>query len=101
MSALAALVVASAVAVPVAAISQATAMSLFAVAQVFGSVFFAWLGVRAEKDFFLLLGNLVCAIGAIVWCVMLEEEEGNPSYVETARCTLVCFPVAPAEELSV
>jgi hypothetical protein len=80
-SALVSALVASWAATPAAAMSQATAMSLFAVLQLFGSVFFAWLGIRADKDFFLLLGNVVCAVGAVVWCVMLSEEDGNPSYV--------------------
>jgi hypothetical protein len=45
---------------PAAAITQATALSIFAIAQVIGSVLFAWLGIKAERDFFLLLG-CVCA----------------------------------------
>ncbi len=65
-----------------AAISQATAISLFAILQLLGSIFFAWLAIRADKDFFLLLGNVVCAIGAVVWCFMLTDEEGNPTYVK-------------------
>jgi hypothetical protein len=69
-----------------AAMSQATAISLFAILQVLGSVFFAWLAIRADKDFFLLLGNVVCAIGAVVWCFMLTDEEGNPTCVSVCVC---------------
>ena len=62
-------------------VSNATVLSIFAVLQIAGTLLFAWMGVYADKDFFLLLGNVVCAFGAGVWVVMLLEEQGNPTWV--------------------
>jgi hypothetical protein len=80
------------VAAPVAAISQGTILSVFAVLQICGTLGFAYLGMYTSKDFFLLLGNVVCAVGAGVWVLMLLEEEGSPSWI-TAFIVLGCLSV--------
>lgn len=72
--------------------SQGTILSIFALLQVLGTLLFAWLGVYGEKDFFLLLGNLVCLLGCGVWVVMLLEENGNPTWI-TVYVVLGCVSV--------
>lgn len=75
---------------PAAALSQGTILSIFAILQVLGTLAFAWLGVYTSKDFFLLLGNIVCAFGAGVWVFMLLEEGGNPTWI-TVFLVLGCL----------
>jgi hypothetical protein len=72
-----------ALAAPAAAVSQGAILSIFAILQILGTLGFAWLAVYSSKDFFLLLGNVVCAFGACVWVFMLLEEEGNPAWIAT------------------
>ena len=41
-----------------------------------GTLFFSFLGLRAEKDFFLVLGTMCCALGDFVFAYFLHDQQG-------------------------
>ena len=42
-----------------------------------GTAFFAFFGIKAERDFFLVIGLICCAVGNVTLAWFLAEQEGK------------------------
>lgn len=67
-----------------------TILSYAAIFQTLGCAFFGSFGIRSDRDFFLLLGNVCCVAGCVVWILMLHDEDGSPTWMTWFAC-LACF----------
>ena len=60
-----------------------------------GSLFFGFVGIRADKDFFLMLGLICCIFGDIGFTFFLMDQEGetnNETMITIfVLLTLMCF----------
>lgn len=40
-----------------------------------------WAGINLERNAFLLVGNMLCIAGCVIFIMMIIDMEGNPNYI--------------------
>ena len=62
---------------PAAALSGVTIVSYMALVTILADLLFLYLGLYAPRNFFLLMGNMLCVAANCVFVMMLAEQQGN------------------------
>lgn len=66
---------------PAAALSGVTIVSYMALVTIVADLLFLYLGLYAPRNFFLLMGNMLCVAANCVFVMMLAEQQGNDSWL--------------------